>query len=60
MPEPKKKQRKTLVAFKVEAELADLLNQLPNKSAFIRAAIGAARRHVSPMPGEGASFSRDS
>ncbi len=29
------------VAFKVEAELAELLNQLPNKSAFIRKAIVA-------------------
>src|SRR5581483_10366690 len=28
-----------MVAFKVEEELADLLNQLPNKSAFIRKAI---------------------
>ena len=27
------------VAFKVDAELADLLNRLPNKSAFIRKAI---------------------
>lgn len=28
-----------VVAFKVEAQLADLLNKLPNKSAFIRKAI---------------------
>jgi hypothetical protein len=35
-----KKQAKTaVVAFKVETELADILNQLPNKSAFIRKAI---------------------
>ena len=30
-----------VVAFKVEAELAEFLNQLPNKSAFIRKAIAA-------------------
>ncbi len=30
-----------VVAFKVEKELADLLNKLPNKSAFIRMAIAA-------------------
>src|ERR1700734_694966 len=30
-----------VVAFKVEKELADLLNKLPNKSAFIRNAIAA-------------------
>jgi len=33
-----------VVAFKVEEELADFLNQLPNKSAFIRKAI---RRQMS-------------
>lgn len=33
--------RNTLVAFKVEAELAELLNRLPNKSAFIRQALAA-------------------
>ena len=30
-----------VVAFKVEAELAEFLNKLPNKSAFIRKAIAA-------------------
>jgi hypothetical protein len=30
-----------VVAFKVEKELADLLNKLPNKSAFIRKAIAS-------------------
>jgi hypothetical protein len=30
-----------VVAFKVESELAELLNNLPNKSAFIRKAIAA-------------------
>jgi hypothetical protein len=34
-------QRSVLVAFKVESELAELLNQLPNKSASIRKAIAA-------------------
>jgi hypothetical protein len=33
--------RSVIVAFKVEPELAGLLNQLPNKSAFIRKAIAA-------------------
>jgi hypothetical protein len=31
--------KSTVVAFKVEEELADFLNQLPNKSDFIRRAI---------------------
>ncbi|MEY4947750.1 MAG: hypothetical protein RIR22_2451, partial [Planctomycetota bacterium] len=30
----KKTAKTTVVAFKVEQELADLLNSLPNKSAF--------------------------
>lgn len=30
-----------VVAFKVEKELAELLDKLPNKSAFIRKAIAA-------------------
>jgi hypothetical protein len=38
----KRKPPKTkVVAFKVEEELAELLNNLPNKSAFIRKAIEA-------------------
>ena len=37
----KKTAKTTVVAFKVEQELADLLNSLPNKSAFIRKAIAA-------------------
>ena len=37
----RKKPAKTLVAFKVEPELAEVLNRLPNKSAFIRKAIVA-------------------
>src|SRR5947209_8017893 len=45
--------RKTLktavVAFKVEAELADFLNKLPNKSAFIRKAISAQLGMACPL-----------
>jgi hypothetical protein len=40
---------KTVVAFKVEAELADLLNKLPNKSAFIRKAIAAQLGVACPL-----------
>jgi len=36
-----KSPRSASVAFKVEPELAELLNQLPNKSEFIRRAIAA-------------------
>ena len=36
---PRKAQKTDVVAFKVEKELAELLNKLPNKSAFIRKAI---------------------
>jgi hypothetical protein len=35
----KKHAKTSVVAFKVETELAEILNQLPNKSAFIRKAI---------------------
>src|SRR5436305_1586505 len=38
---PAKPPKTAVVAFKVEKELADLLNKLPNKSAFIRKAIAA-------------------
>src|SRR5271157_5592947 len=38
-----------VVAFKVEQELADLLNQLPNKSAFIRKAIAAQLGMACPL-----------
>lgn len=41
MQMPHSNPRTATVAFKVEAELAELLNQLPNKSAFIRQAIAA-------------------
>src|SRR5438309_11914663 len=38
-----------VVAFKVEEELADFLNQLPNKSAFIRKAIAAQMSMACPL-----------
>jgi hypothetical protein len=37
----RKPPKTAVVAFKVESELAELLNKLPNKSAFIRKAIAA-------------------
>jgi hypothetical protein len=44
------KQHKTeVVAFKVEQELAELLNKLPNKSAFIRNAIAAQLGMACPL-----------
>lgn len=38
-----------IVAFKVEKDLADLLNKLPNKSAFIRKAITAQLGMACPL-----------
>ena len=38
-----------IVAFKVEEELAAFLNQLPNKSAFIRKAIAAMMSTACPL-----------
>src|SRR3954454_4843947 len=38
-----------LVAFKGEEELADFLNKLPNKSAFIRKAIAAQMNTACPL-----------
>lgn len=43
------KPKTTVVAFKVEEELADLLNKLPNKSAFIRKAITAQLGVACPL-----------
>src|SRR5436853_7915088 len=40
-PMASKLPKTAVVAFKVENELAELLNKLPNKSAFIRNAIAA-------------------
>jgi hypothetical protein len=42
-------QKTKVVAFKVEAELAELLDKLPNKSEFIRKAIEAQLGHACPL-----------
>ena len=47
-PEKKPKKEK-VVAFKVEHELAELLDKLPNKSAFIRKAIEAQLGRACPL-----------
>src|SRR5262249_32862788 len=47
-PKPRP-QKSEVVAFKVEKELADLLNKLPNKSAFIRKAIEAQLGRACPL-----------
>jgi hypothetical protein len=44
-----KPSKTAVVAFKVEEELADLLNKLPNKSAFIRKAIEAQLGMACPL-----------
>ena len=45
-----RRQPKTaVVAFKVEAELAEFLNKLPNKSAFIRKAISSQLGMACPV-----------
>ena len=41
--------KSAVVAFKVESELADILNELPNKSAFIRKAIVAQLNMACPL-----------
>lgn len=46
---PRKTPKTAVVAFKVEAELAEFLNQLPNKSAFIRKAIAAQMSRACPL-----------
>ena len=48
-PEQKRPAKTKVVAFKVEEELADLLNKLPNKSAFIRKAIAAQLGMACPL-----------
>jgi hypothetical protein len=45
----RKSPKTAVVAFKVEAELADFLNKLPNKSAFIRKAIAAQMSMACPL-----------
>jgi hypothetical protein len=45
----RKNQKTKVVAFKVEEELANILNELPNKSAFIRKAIVAQLDMACPL-----------
>jgi len=45
----RKHSKPAVVAFKVEEELAELLNKLPNKSAFIRKAIAAQLGMACPL-----------
>jgi hypothetical protein len=45
----RKAPKTAVVAFKVEKELAELLNKLPNKSAFIRKAIAAQLGMACPL-----------
>src|SRR3954462_8680063 len=45
----RKPPKSQLVAFKVEVELAEFLNKLPNKSAFIRKAIVAQLGMACPL-----------
>ena len=45
----RKTPKTAVVAFKVEKELAELLNKLPNKSAFIRKAIAAQMGMACPL-----------
>lgn len=45
----KKSPKTAVVAFKVEEELAEFLNELPNKSAFIRKAIVAQMSMACPL-----------
>src|SRR4029450_2615239 len=45
----RKTPKSDIVAFKVEEELAAFLNQLPNKSAFIRKAIAAMMSMACPL-----------
>src|SRR5437763_9109464 len=45
----RKPPKTTVVAFKVEQELADLLDKLPNKSEFIRKAIAAQLGVACPL-----------
>ena len=45
----RKPPKTAVVAFKVEKELAELLNKLPNKSAFIRKAIASQLGMACPL-----------
>ncbi|OAI38876.1 hypothetical protein AYO40_06245 [Planctomycetaceae bacterium SCGC AG-212-D15] len=46
---PRRLPKTKVVAFKVEEQLADFLNKLPNKSAFIRKAIAAQLDMACPL-----------
>src|SRR5262245_11556894 len=46
---PRKSPKTQIVAFKVEDQLAEFLNKLPNKSAFIRKAIVAQLGMACPL-----------
>ncbi len=46
---PRKSPKSQIVAFKVEEDLAEFLNKLPNKSAFIRKAIVAQLGMACPL-----------
>src|SRR5438067_483266 len=54
----RKAPKTAVVAFKVEEELADFLNQLPNKSAFIRKAIAAQMNIACPLCGGSGQVTR--
>ncbi|MFN6054298.1 MAG: hypothetical protein ACK47R_26015 [Planctomycetia bacterium] len=54
----RKTPKTAIVAFKVEQELADLLNNLPNKSDFIRKAIAAQLGVPCPLCKGGGVVSR--
>jgi uncharacterized hydantoinase/oxoprolinase family protein len=41
--------KEELVSFKVDAELADMLRRMPNKSQFIRKAVLQALDHECPL-----------
>jgi len=46
---PRRSPKSQIVAFKVEEDLAEFLNKLPNKSAFIRKAIAAQLGMACPL-----------
>lgn len=54
----RKTPKTAVVAFKVEEDLAEFLNQLPNKSAFIRKAIAAQMSMACPLCGGSGQVSR--
>ena len=44
-----KRQKSEIITFKVDPELADALNSVSNKSAFIRAAVTSALGAICPL-----------